>query len=502
MDKKGFIPIHFSDRIQIINPHGLTAVCTLWSKPGWVIDRFKSMGIDVSKTSSPIAVVGNLYGNGIRELLRNLLYNPQIKYLVCCGKNRSNSFEELIGFFNSGLENCNEESRYYLNDTIIPMVKIRGTNRFIDGLISPDDFIQKPIISYLGDLQGGGSNDKCYEFFTDIKMKKAVKEAGMKKITRRIIPLPNVKVEELPSNPMAFMVVQDDIVSAWHDVLFNLYNFGKITSLKKGNRKELLNLKVLVNCPSDKIDPALLAFGITDSGIRSYQEQLLSGFIQDDVSYSYGNRIRRYFGKDNLQTTIDLFISDIECRQCLISLWDPANDMDSKASPCLYSIFFRKHDNKMTVTANFRTHNALSAWVYNFYGIKAIQDYVIKGLAKTYLNLSAGPITIISNSISIDEKELANASRVIKKLNPPLFKIDSRGYFMIQNDLKNNQIIVQHYTPDNLLIKEYAGTSAEKLRSKINQNQVISDISHAFYLGEQLAKAEIALKSGKDFIQA
>ena len=99
-----FIPLHFGDRLTIINPQGTIGVVTLWSKPDYVIGRFREAGVDLDPATSPIAVFGTLYGNGLREMLRNLFYNPQIQGLLICGNDRSGSREELTNFFELGLE--------------------------------------------------------------------------------------------------------------------------------------------------------------------------------------------------------------------------------------------------------------------------------------------------------------------------------------------------------------------------------------------------------------
>src|SRR5665647_1401357 len=99
-----FKPLHFGDRLTVINPQGTIGVVTLWSKVDYVIERFRQAGVDLDPATSPIAVFGTLYGNGLREMLRNLLYNPQIQTLFICGNNRSGSREELQRFFELGLE--------------------------------------------------------------------------------------------------------------------------------------------------------------------------------------------------------------------------------------------------------------------------------------------------------------------------------------------------------------------------------------------------------------
>ena len=99
-----FIPLYFQDKLTIINPAGTIGVLTLWSKVDYVMEKFHQVGWDLNPDTSDIAVFGTLYGNGLRELLRNLLYNPQIQYLLVCGRNRSGSLEEFQAFFQKGLE--------------------------------------------------------------------------------------------------------------------------------------------------------------------------------------------------------------------------------------------------------------------------------------------------------------------------------------------------------------------------------------------------------------
>ena len=105
-----FIPLHFADRLTVINPQGTIGVVTLWSKPDYVIERFRQAGVDLNPATSPIAVFGTLYGNGLREMLRNLLYNPQIQTLLICGHDRSGSTAGIDQFFRTGLGDRSESS--------------------------------------------------------------------------------------------------------------------------------------------------------------------------------------------------------------------------------------------------------------------------------------------------------------------------------------------------------------------------------------------------------
>ena len=60
-----------------------------------------------------------------------------------------------------------------------------------------------------------------------------------------------------------------------------------------------------------------------------------------------------------------------------MALWDTARDLTVKEGrPCLGSLFFRRFEGKLTLSATFRTHNAMDAWLLNVYGLMAVQNWV------------------------------------------------------------------------------------------------------------------------------
>ena len=83
---------------------------------------------------------------------------------------------------------------------------------------------------------------------------------------------------------------------------------------------------------------------------------------------------------------------------------------EGKVAPASCPLFFRKFEDKLTLTATFRTHNAMDAWPMNFYGLMAIQNWVAKKAG-----IAPGAITVISHSMSIDPKELDRAMLMIGK---------------------------------------------------------------------------------------
>ena len=78
-------------------------------------------------------------------------------------------------------------------------------------------------------------------------------------------------------------------------------------------------------------------------------------------------------------------------------------------------------------------------------------------------------------------------------------RLDPMGYFRITLDGK--EILVEHRFED-VTLREYRGRKASVLAAPDRPGRgPVSDINHAIYLGRQLAKAEMALKDGREFVQ-
>ena len=81
--------------------------------------------------------------------------------------------------------------------------------------------------------------------------------------------------------------------------------------------------------------------------------------------------------------------------------------------------------------------------------------------------------------------------------------LDERGSFRIVVDRIEGTIVALHYTslemdkPINII----KGKTAESVYAKIAELGLVTRIDHAAYLGSELAKAEIALRTGKEYIQ-
>lgn len=477
-----FIPMHCRDDLSIINPRGYVGVVTLWSRKDYVQNKFFEMGIDLDPQSSPIVAFGNLYGNGLKYLLANLLYNPQIRFLLICGRNRSGSLEELQNFFSLGVEEC--KSLGAIRNRII------GTRRTLDRGLTPQLFKFPPQIRYVGDINDTDLEVKLKEFFDTLPQKKP----HIQNLERLKIEMPEVEIRYFPSNPRSHTIVKNTPLEAWKELIFCIYRFGHPVQLNasKGVRQELQNIKVIVEKPCDESKESLQKYGFSLEAFKEYQNDIVKGNIREDEDYNYGNRIRSHFGVDGLSECIKRLNKSSQDRGAFINLWDLKTDLvTERSTPCLVTLFFRVFEDKLTLSATFRVHNAVDAWLQNFYGLMRIQQDVSEGIG-----IEIGAITVISHSISINPAEYDRALKVVEERERKFeFEEDPNGQFRIT--IEEGKIVVRHLY-DGEIIKEYRSRKAERIQYELNRDHAISNIGHAIYIGRQLAEAERCLITGEE----
>lgn len=79
--------------------------------------------------------------------------------------------------------------------------------------------------------------------------------------------------------------------------------------------------------------------------------------------------------------------------------------------------------------------------------------------------------------------------------------MDSAGYFLILPRLDRRSITVEHYLYDNTLLHVVQGDNAQALYKTIIAQGWVTELSHAAYLGMELARAEFALFHNAPYVQ-
>jgi len=90
---------------------------------------------------------------------------------------------------------------------------------------------------------------------------------------------------------------------------------------------------------------------------------------------------------------------------------------------------------------------------------------------------------------------------VVQAKEPAKVEMDKAGYFVIIPQSERGIIAVEHYSYDNRLLRVIEGGDARSLYWTIIENAWVTQLSHAAYLGKELAKAEMSIRMGLKYVQ-
>ncbi|MFC4062335.1 thymidylate synthase [Planomonospora corallina] len=123
-------------------------------------------------------------------------------------------------------------------------------------------------------------------------------------------------------------------------------------------------------------DPVLAAYG--DAGKTAlYASKFTEVTVVPPFKYSYGGRLRRLLGTDQLSWVSGLLRARPYSKSAWISLTVPGERPD--AVPCLTSLAFRLRDGRLVMTAAFRSQNVLTSYL-NYVPLRSIQSEVADDL--------------------------------------------------------------------------------------------------------------------------
>ena len=442
--------------------------------------------------TSRIAVISNLYGDGMQGMLCNLLYNPQVRHLIAIGNEVAGpTCHEIEQFLADGLEDARQLGR--------PVWRIVGTNRIFEPIaeFDADTLRDELTFQYLGRIGSPGLTQRLTAYLE--KLPHGPRVRG--RIDAR---LPDFDPDDhvfLPSEPGGHQVIRERPLDAWRELVVRCMRFGHPTPVGDGTRLELLDVKVVITEPAPEPADELAEYGFSAEDFADYQRKILDPVMPEQQPYSYGNRLRGHFavpsgGTDTLAAVIQALRRSPATRRAYISLWDDTTDLpsgtdgDDPATPCLATIFFRVYDDRLHVSATYRAHNLLKAWLQNVYGLMAIQRHVATGAI-----LEPGSITVLSHTIGIDptKPRFALANTIADRRQAEGYRYDPHGHFAVTVDPDDGLIIAEHRF-EGMVLKRYRAKTAKEITRLVDADRAVSLVSHALWLAGELAAAERELK--------
>lgn len=534
--EKGW-PVAVKDRIAFASgkdaelEEASVAVTFLWTMRDAVIPKLEKENL---------ALATNFYTPaGLVGMVRNILANPYIRYVILLGEEYSSHGKEeqekqaeltsanaLRTFFEQGINDERklpgfEQAVHF--DENIPTELIRKVAENVELIdlnkMMPDASFDEKIVEANRLLRT--IEKKCP--FID---KPSTFEFEKTK-------------DSFPYEGGAVVVHGSTIPKTWINVIHKIYRYGR-KNLMNANTdrwvKEINNIVAVIHDPQNtdlSINPFLVP--LTPEKIKAYQQEVLSPLLPEGKAYTYGNKLRAYFFHDSnaiktlvnseafrdfefgkgihldqnitylekgceinqITDIIDALKRDPYSKATIAITWHPADELmrKHKSSPCLVLLQAMVQDEKLNLTTYWRSHDMTQGWPENAYGMAAVQKEIADSI-----NIRPGELTLISSSAQIYNHYYAQVEDMLNKYKKEETDYnDPRGNFLIS--VKENRIIVTHVHPsDNGEIDKFEGGDAAEVIRKISENIEINT-SHALYLGKELMKAELALATHGDYTQ-
>jgi thymidylate synthase len=437
-----------------------------------------------------IAAIGSLYSpsRGIDMLVRNLLANPKIEHLIFAGPDLSGAMDDAMEMFLKPERiTTNEEDGYYSHENA-PELRIH-TDIPIDVLSTLLWFIKarraekvEKVVHLLIEKQTSSiSYDRNHS------------SESRKDLGSILYPPPRINPPTLPAPNNVHPIRVKTVGEGYLELLYQIMTFGKqLDTHYDEPTRELMNLAMVITDqdPDPETIPEFIPFDMVH--LEEYIPRLCTNVEDPDVSYTYGNLIRGYFGVDQVHKVAKKLANDESSRSAVISLVD--QKWNKKHSPCLNHIWFRLAGDALHMTAIIRSNDMFFGWPENAYGLRKLQDLVrvlimnYKGDFQDDRRYSMGDLTIISQSAHIYERDWEPALEIVKKYRRPKEQWDEKGRWIfepIEGDQFPPKIKAQLAAPNGPIVREIIGTPTE-IRKVITDGRMISNIGHALWIGQML----------------
>jgi tetrahydromethanopterin S-methyltransferase subunit A len=132
----------------------------------------------------------------------------------------------------------------------------------------------------------------------------------------------------------------------------------------------------------------------------------------------------------------------------------------------------------------------------NLIGVTAVDEIVKAGR-----EAARKSITPFSSRTAYNSGEVASVVERLEARAPKTLHLDKAGFFVILPQAATGLIICEHYENNGRLAHVIEGRQAAVIAATVIEQGLLTQLDHAAYLGRELTKAEIALKTGSQYEQ-
>lgn len=131
---------------------------------------------------------------------------------------------------------------------------------------------------------------------------------------------------------------------------------------------------------------------------------------------AYGPRLRNWAGADQIRNVVELLRQDPSSRRAVMSLFDPARDMqDSRDIPCTNWLTFTIRNGAIDMAVGVRSNDV----IWGFSGINSFEWSVLQEMLATWLSVDVGQVTYFVGSLHVYDRHYRRAQGIVASA-PPL----------------------------------------------------------------------------------
>ncbi|WP_456454737.1 thymidylate synthase [Methanopyrus sp.] len=189
----------------------------------------------------------------------------------------------------------------------------------------------------------------------------------------------------------------------WRQAVTGIKIHGEKVKRERGPVKEVRGLIAHLEPSGPESFDIPDDYPLDEHSVRAYEDQLLDpeprGF-----EYTYGNRLRRYFGLDQVEKISERLSTSRNTRRAVAATWDPRRDLDEEEVPCLTALQLQSDgDHGLELHAFYRSWDVGKALVANMIALRRLQEHVAEraGLKPTTLTVYAANAHVYEEDLSV-----------------------------------------------------------------------------------------------------
>lgn len=217
--------------------------------------------------------------------------------------------------------------------------------------------------------------------------------------------------------------------SVWKAAVRALHERAPQQSSRLGATREILHAAFTIEDPRQRwvasrapvLNPAFalaeliwILNGHDDSAFLNFWNRQLPRFagVGDTYTGAYGNRLRSWFGVDQLARAAQVLTSNPDSRQVVLQIWDPKTDLPLAKGepahadvPCNTTALIKVRDGKLEWLQVVRSNDLFLGVPYNFVQFTTLQE-VLAG----WIGAELGTYTQVSDSLHLYEHNMSEFS--------------------------------------------------------------------------------------------